>query len=58
MLKRSSILCFLSFVLESERVCDQTRLPDYLTPSVPVRALLLIERYTIFQDDYEPPITP
>lgn len=57
MLKRSSILCFLSFVLESERVCDQTRLPDYLTPSVPVRALLLIERYTIFQDDRESLIT-
>ena len=57
MLKRSSILCFLSFVLESERVCEQKRLPDYLTPSASVRALLFIERYTLFQDDYEPPIT-
>lgn len=57
MLKRSSILCFLSFVLESERVCKQTRLPDYLTPSVPVRALLLIERYNSFQDDRESLIT-
>lgn len=57
MLKRSSILCFLSFVLESERVCKQTRLPNYLTPSVPVRALLFIERYTIFQDDRESLIT-
>lgn len=57
MLKRSSILCFLSFVLESERVCKQTRLPNYLTPSVSVRALLFIERYTIFQDDRESLIT-
>lgn len=57
MLKRSSILCFLSFVLESERVCKQTRLPNYFTPSVSVRALLFIERYTIFQDDRESLIT-
>ena len=57
MLKRSSILCFLSFVLESERVCKQTRLPNYLTPSVSVRALLFIERYNSFQDDRESLIT-